>query len=84
MEKKAYHYYRNWYNSIIRALLRIYEFNGDEYSALAKKIFPNITPKQAQEAVELLTDLKLIAPDERGFSGRTKNPYRAEATTVTK
>ena len=67
LEKKAYPYYKSWYHSAIRALLKITDFKGDDYQALARTVFPAITPKQAKEAVDLLAELQLIAPDKQGF-----------------
>jgi uncharacterized protein (TIGR02147 family) len=67
MGKKAYRYYKHWYNSVVRAVLGIDEFRGDDFNHLAKKIFPPVTPKQVKEAVELLIELKLVVPDEQGI-----------------
>lgn len=65
MEKSVYRYYRNWYNGVIRALLHVYDFKND-YAALARKVFPRISAKQARESVALMLKLNLIAKDKRG------------------
>jgi uncharacterized protein (TIGR02147 family) len=65
LDKKVFTYYNNWYNSVIRALLHMHDFS-DDYSGLAKKVFPAITPKQAKEAIVLLRDLKLIEKNSAG------------------
>lgn len=66
IEKNVYVYYKNWYNSVIRALLNVYEFDGD-YSKLAQKVFPKITIKQAKESITLLNDLGLIKKNKHGI-----------------
>jgi uncharacterized protein (TIGR02147 family) len=66
LEKNVYIYYKNWYNSIVRALLHIYDFKKD-YAGLAKKIFPPVSAKQVKESVALLVKLNLIARDRNGF-----------------
>ncbi len=66
VDKKTYTYYKNWYNSAIRALLNIYDFDKD-YKSLAKKVFPAITVKQAKESIQLLRTLKLIEKNSQGF-----------------
>jgi uncharacterized protein (TIGR02147 family) len=59
-------YYKYWYNSVIRALLSIYDFKND-FESLSKKVFPPITPKQAKQSICLLLDLNLIMKNENGF-----------------
>jgi uncharacterized protein (TIGR02147 family) len=66
LDKSVFSYYKNWYNSSIRALLNIYDFSND-YSGLAKKVFPPILPKQAKQAIKVLLDLKLIGKNDKGF-----------------
>lgn len=60
-----FEYYSNWYNSAIRAVLNLYDFSGN-YKELCKKVFPNITIKQARASIRLLKKLKLI---EKGCDG---------------
>jgi uncharacterized protein (TIGR02147 family) len=66
MEKNIYSYYKNWYNGVIRALLYMYDFS-DNYSDLAKTVFPRISINQAKEAIDLLQKLNLIAKNPKGF-----------------
>ena len=61
-----YEYYRNGYNSIIRALLAIHDFS-DNYRQLAKMVFPPITVKKARDSIRLLKKLDLIQKNEKGF-----------------
>jgi uncharacterized protein (TIGR02147 family) len=66
LDKHVYTYYKNWYNSVIRALLHIYDFK-DDYQGLANKVSPEITVKQAKESIAILTKLKLIEKRSDGF-----------------
>jgi uncharacterized protein (TIGR02147 family) len=66
VDKHIYAYYKNWYNSVVRALLHIYDFK-DNYSDLAQRVYPPITSKQAKEAIKLLSRLNLIVEDTNGF-----------------
>jgi uncharacterized protein (TIGR02147 family) len=75
MTKNSYQYYKNWYNSAIRAVLSIYDFNGS-YKKLAKIVFPAITEKNAKDAVTLLLKLKLIEKNRDGF-------YKPNAKSIT-
>lgn len=65
LSEEEYTYYTEWHHSAVRALLEIYEFNGD-YKALGKKLVPNITAEEAKESVKLLKELKLIQKDDNG------------------
>lgn len=66
LDKNILVYYSKWYHSAIRAVLEIYNFNGN-YAGLAKKVNPPITPRQARNAVALLCDLGLIKMNSAGF-----------------
>lgn len=66
IDKNTYAYYKNWYNSAIRALLYIHDFDTD-YVRLAEKVFPPISTKQAKESITLLKKLNLIIKDKNGY-----------------
>jgi uncharacterized protein (TIGR02147 family) len=66
LDNAVFSYYKNWYNSSIRALLNIFDFS-DDFSGLAKKVFPPITPKHAKQAISVLQNLKLIGKNAEGF-----------------
>ena len=66
LDQKIFEYYKNWYNGTVRALLNIIDFK-DDYPALAKKVFPPITPKEVKNSIQLLRSLELIAVDVKGF-----------------
>lgn len=65
VEEKQYAFYTKWYHTAIRSLLGYYKFSGN-YAALAKKLSPSITAKQAKESIRLLTDLGFIFKNADG------------------
>lgn len=66
IDPNAYAFYKEWYHSAIRALLDIIDIK-DDYKALASKIFPPISLKQARDSISLLTRLGLIGKDKKGY-----------------
>jgi len=77
IEKNIYAYYKNWYNSVIRALLHIYDFS-DNYPELAKKVFPEISVRQTKEAIVLMEKLGLITKNQSGFYKPTQRSITTE------
>lgn len=63
MDASAIEYYGELHHGVIRALLAIYDFDGD-YEKLGSKILPPISAKKAKASVMLLQNLKLVAPDK--------------------
>ncbi len=66
LNKDLFIYYKDWYNSIIRAILNIYDFS-DDYKKLSRRIIPPISPLQAKNSIKLLKKLDLIELDRNGF-----------------
>ncbi len=66
LSKDFYIYYKDWYNSIIRAILNVYDFD-DNYAGLSRAVLPPITPRQARNSIQLLKKLDLIRRDRKGF-----------------
>jgi uncharacterized protein (TIGR02147 family) len=66
VDLSVYEFYRKWYHIAIRTLLDTFDFS-DNYAALAKKLIPQITVKQAKESIGLLGSLGLIRKNEHGF-----------------
>ncbi len=58
-----YDYFSQWYHVIIRELAVITDFK-DDFSLLAKKISPQITPRQARDSVELLLRLGFLKKED--------------------
>jgi uncharacterized protein (TIGR02147 family) len=65
---KEYAYYKEWYHSVVRAVLNIIDFkkNGD-YLKFARQIFPPITEAQIRSSIDLLLQLELIKENDQGF-----------------
>jgi uncharacterized protein (TIGR02147 family) len=60
-----YAFYQKWYHSAVRSILELFEFKGD-YKALAERLSPPISVKEAKESIKLLEKLQLIKKDGRG------------------
>ncbi len=67
-----YEFYQKWYYTAIAGLLYYYDFRGD-YKALANKLTPAVTVKQAKEGIKLLERLQFISKNEDGRYVLTKN-----------
>jgi len=65
LKNEQFGIYSCWYHCVVRSLIDMYKFNGD-YAWLAKKVYPNITEKQAQESVYWLQKLGLIQKNSDG------------------
>lgn len=61
-----YEFYNKWYYSVIREVLDCTHFKND-YARLAKRLRPEITATQAEEAIMLLERLGMIQRDEYGL-----------------
>ncbi len=58
--------FKQWYYVVIRELFNFYKIKNDYYK-LARMVEPNITPKQAETAVEDLKNMGLIKKDKQGY-----------------
>jgi len=65
IDQHQYAFYQKWYHTAIWALLGYYRFTGD-YDALARKLSPQITPKQAKDSIVLLGKLGFIKRNSDG------------------
>jgi uncharacterized protein (TIGR02147 family) len=65
-------YYSNWYYIPVRELVGIPGFKEDPHW-IAKNVCPEITPKEAQRAIEELLILGLIERDANGILHRSEN-----------
>jgi uncharacterized protein (TIGR02147 family) len=77
ISKNEYAFYTEWYHSVIRAILDIYDFKND-YAALAKIVVPPINATEARKSIRLLESLKLIARDKNGFFRPTDRTVRTD------
>lgn len=65
--KDSYGYYKNWYNSALRALLNVYDFDGTDFAALARKMVPSVPIPKIKQAFNLLLRMEMIARDGNGY-----------------
>ncbi len=61
-----YSYYKNWYNSAIRAVIGMIEFRGD-YQELGALLSPPISESKARESVQLLEEIGFIEKNSSDF-----------------
>jgi uncharacterized protein (TIGR02147 family) len=66
LDPRAYRYYRHWWNGALRALFAV-EDHADDWSAMAARLVPAITAKQARDAVSLMAELGMVERDAGGF-----------------
>jgi uncharacterized protein (TIGR02147 family) len=76
--QQAYTYYKNWYNSAIRALLNVCDFDGKDFSVLAQKIVPSISVPVVKKSFALLLKMGLIARNRDGFYKPTEQSITTE------
>jgi uncharacterized protein (TIGR02147 family) len=65
IEPEQYRFYEKWFYPIVREALTLAPFTGN-YAELAALIVPGISPADAAEAIDLLSDLEMIRRDENG------------------
>jgi uncharacterized protein (TIGR02147 family) len=65
VDTAQYEFYKRWYHTAVFSLLDIHDFKGN-HAELAKRVYPPITPGQAQESVSLLKKLGLIGKTPQG------------------
>ena len=65
VEMTQYSFYQKWYHSAIQCLLLFHKFSGD-FKALAAKLNPVITVKEARESIQLLEELGFVRKQEDG------------------
>lgn len=61
-----YEFYNKWYYSAVREILDCTHFKND-YARLARRVKPEITETQAEEAITLLARLGMIKKDSYGL-----------------
>jgi uncharacterized protein (TIGR02147 family) len=65
VQEGQFAFYSEWHHSAVRELLECQRFTGD-YQALAKRLSPPITAKQAEESLALLARLGMAKKDAQG------------------
>jgi uncharacterized protein (TIGR02147 family) len=66
IDSTQYAFYEKWYYSVIREVLAFHPFK-DDYRELARLLEPPIATAEAQKAIKLLDELKLIRRNEAGI-----------------
>ncbi|MEN9309746.1 MAG: hypothetical protein RL173_3678 [Fibrobacterota bacterium] len=66
LDPVEYSYYRHWYHGAIRALLAVEDY-ADDVAALASRLVPSVTVRQAKESLALLKELGLIRKNAKGL-----------------
>jgi uncharacterized protein (TIGR02147 family) len=64
--KDQYEFYSQWYYSAIRSFIEMHPFK-DDYTLLARSIYPKIKPKEAKRAILMLEKMGLIKKNGKGF-----------------
>jgi len=59
IRENQFDYFSEWYHCIVRELACIIDFK-DDYTQLAKCVFPAITPKETEKSVKLLLSLGFL------------------------
>ena len=67
IKSDEYQYYGKWYFSVVRAF---FGYNQKEKNplAIAREIFPAVSPKEIEEAIRVLLELKLIKRLANGYA----------------
>jgi uncharacterized protein (TIGR02147 family) len=70
VDATQYAFYEKWYYSVIREVLAFHPF-VDDYRELARLLEPPIATAEAQKAIKLLEELKLISKNGDGVYGKS-------------
>ncbi len=67
IKSDEYQYYSKWYYSVVRAF---FGYNQSEKNpqVIARNLFPPVSPKEVEEAIKVLLDLKLIKRLANGYA----------------
>lgn len=65
-----YDYFNNWYTSVVREIICLYDF-GDDYTLIGRCIIPPITAVQVKKSIDLLLRLKMISKEKDGSYHQT-------------
>jgi uncharacterized protein (TIGR02147 family) len=80
LEKDKYDYFSSWRNVAVWEELKVISFKGD-YSDLASRLVPAITPTQAKSAVRLLEKLGMIVREKDGVYRATDEFVSSDGVT---
>lgn len=66
VDTKTYAFFKQWYQTTIRAYLDTCDFK-DEYAEASRKLYGRVSPQEVKGAIKNLIALGLIAPNEKGY-----------------
>ena len=66
LNKDTYEYFKEWYHSVIRAMLDIYDIKKN-VNKIGSMLIPKISERKVQQSIELMKKLGLIAHNKEGF-----------------
>jgi uncharacterized protein (TIGR02147 family) len=66
VDPDQYEFYKHWYHTAVFSLLELHDSTGNPRD-LAKRVYPPITPGQAQESIRLLERLGMIRKNAKGI-----------------
>ncbi len=77
LSSDQYDYFAQWYTSVIRELICMYDLK-DDYKKIAAMVLPQILPSEAKAAMKLLIRLKLVRIREDGTYAQTNSSIVAD------
>jgi uncharacterized protein (TIGR02147 family) len=75
--KNEYSFYKEWYHSVVRAIIDIIDFK-DDFAAMARMIVPPISVREAKDSIRLLDAMNLIKRDDKGFFRTTEKSIKTD------
>ena len=75
LESNEYSFIKHWYIPVVREIVTFFDFKGD-FTKLASCTVPPIKPKEAKQAIQILTELEFIEKSPTGL-------YTQKDTTLT-
>jgi uncharacterized protein (TIGR02147 family) len=72
-----YAFYKEWYHSVVRAIIDIIDFK-DDFATLARMIVPPISVREAKKSVRLLESMNVIKRDDRGYFRSTEKSVKTD------
>lgn len=67
LSHKELPYYENWQYSVIRALLDIVDFNGENLQDISERLLFKMKKSDLKKAISVLQETNLIAPNAEGY-----------------
>lgn len=78
LRSESFAYYKDWYNPALRAVLNVFDFDGESFSELARQLVPAVSVPKIKKAFNLLLKLNLIERTANGFYKPTECTIGAE------